>query len=116
MALGSGADLPHDLYTFVIERALEIDHGFWGCVAAGATFRSLGRKRTQPGKAVIAANRKQLQDAERRVNALINARHTGLPTPVDQDLDVMLARWRALDDGAVITLEWPRATPRRRRH
>src|SRR5690606_41112188 len=47
--MAAGGDLPHDLYTFVIEYALGIEHGFWGAVAAGATFRSLGRKRTPQG-------------------------------------------------------------------
>ena len=37
--MAAGGDLPHDLYTFVIERALGMTHGFWGCVAEGATFR-----------------------------------------------------------------------------
>ncbi|MEZ5227546.1 MAG: hypothetical protein R2710_12950 [Acidimicrobiales bacterium] len=34
-SMAAGADLPHDLYTFVIEDALGIEHGFWGCVAEG---------------------------------------------------------------------------------
>jgi hypothetical protein len=33
--MAAGGDLPHDLYTFVIEDALGIEYGFWGCVAAG---------------------------------------------------------------------------------
>src|SRR5690606_17079248 len=41
-AMAAGADLPHDLATFVIEEALGIERGFWGSVAEGATFRSLG--------------------------------------------------------------------------
>ena len=32
--MAAGGDLPHDLYTFVIEDALDIEHGFWGCLAA----------------------------------------------------------------------------------
>lgn len=107
-----GADLPHDLSTFVIERALGIEDGFWGCVAAGATFRSLGRKRTPQGKALIAAHRSQLRVAERRVNQVVSARRAERSTPVDEHLDAMLARWQELDDGGRITLEWPRE-PRR---
>ena len=62
--MAAGADLPHDLATFVIEQALGIERGFWGCVAAGATFRSLGRRRTAPGVEVIRRHRAQLDDAE----------------------------------------------------
>ena len=58
--MASGGDLPHDLYTFVIEDALGIEYGFWGCVAAGATFKTLGRKRTPQGKAVIARHLEDL--------------------------------------------------------
>ena len=47
--MAAGGDVPHDLATFVIEQALGIEHGFWGCVAAGATFRTLGRRRTPRG-------------------------------------------------------------------
>jgi hypothetical protein len=50
--MAAGGDLPHDLVTFVIEDALAIEHGFWGCVAAGATFRTLGRRRTPQGREV----------------------------------------------------------------
>jgi hypothetical protein len=31
--MAAGGDLPHDLYHFVIEDALDLDFGFWGCVA-----------------------------------------------------------------------------------
>jgi hypothetical protein len=36
--MASGRTLPHDLSTFVVEGALGLRHGFWGCVADGATF------------------------------------------------------------------------------
>ena len=62
--MAAGGDLPHDLYTFVIEDALGIEYGFWGCVAAGATFKTLGRKRTPQGKAVIARHPDDLDAAE----------------------------------------------------
>lgn len=114
-SMALGADLPHDLSTFVIERALGIEHGFWGCVAAGATFRSLGRKRTPQGRAVIANNVDELDDAERRVNAVYFAWRRGEPTPVDGELDAMLARWRALTEGDELVVEWPPARPARHR-
>ena len=107
--MAAGADLPHDLATFVIERELCLDHGFWGCVADGATFRSLRRNRTPQGKAVIAAHRPQLDEAEERVNAAFFAWREGRPTEVRPALDDMLGRWRAVDEGGTLVLDWPLA-------
>ena len=36
--------LPHDLVQMIVEGSVGIEHGFWGSVAAGATFESTGRK------------------------------------------------------------------------
>ena len=113
--MAAGGDLPHDLYTFVIEDALRIEYGFWGCVAAGATFRTLGRKRTPQGRVVIARHLVDLDVAEARVNEVYFAWRSGTPTSVDEPLDSMLARWRALSEGQELTLRWPahRSTNRR---
>ena len=105
--MAAGKDLPHDLSTFVIERALGIRHGFWGCVADGATFRTLGRRRTPQGKEVIGRHVAELDDAERRVNDVYFAWRAGRTTPVDGELDAMTARWLALDDGGELVVEWP---------
>lgn len=104
--MAAGGDLPHDLYTFVIEDALEIEHGFWGCVAAGATFKTLGRKRTPQGKAVIARHVEDLDAAEVQVNEVYFAWRDGRPTALDAELDAMLDRWRTLPDGGDLVLEW----------
>lgn len=113
--MAAGGDLPHDLYTFVIEDALDLEFGFWGCVAAGATFKTLGRKRTPQGKAVIARYVVDLNEAEDRVNEVYFAWRAGQPTPLDAQLDSMLARWRALPDPGDLELEWQIARPRPRR-
>lgn len=118
--MAAGGDLPHDLYTFVIEDALDLEHGFWGCVAAGATFRTLGRKRTPQGRAVIARHLDDLDAAEARVNEIYFAWRAGTTTDLDDDLDRMLARWRALPDGGELavdwsTVRWPRRRPDGRR-
>src|SRR6476661_8017353 len=68
--MAAGGDVPHDLATFVIEDALRIEHGFWGCVADGATFRTIGRKRTPQGRAVIRRHVNDLDEAERRINEI----------------------------------------------
>lgn len=109
--MAAGGDLPHDLYTFVIEAALGIEFGFWGCVATGATFSTLGRKRTPQGRAVIAQHLAELDAAEARVNEIYFTWRAGVPTPLDRELDEMLSRWRPLTDGEEIVLEWPTRRP-----
>ncbi len=104
--MAAGGDLPHDLATFVVEDALDLAHGFWGCVAAGATFKTLGRKRTPQGTQVIARHLEDLDAAETRVNEVYFAWRAGRPTEVDEALDVMLARWRAVPDGGELVVEW----------
>jgi hypothetical protein len=106
MALGRG-DLPHDLIQLVVESALRIEHGFWGCVADGATFKSLGRKRTRPGRAVIASHRADLDRGERLVGEHVGAWRAGAPTPAATALGEMERLWRALPDGGTIVVEWP---------
>lgn len=113
--MAAGGDLPHDLYTFVIEEALGLEHGFWGCIAAGATFKTLGRKRTPQGKAVIARHLDDLDEAEARVNEIYFAWRAGESTPLDGELDSMLSRWRALSDGEELELPWPIRPPATRR-
>jgi hypothetical protein len=113
--MAAGGDLPHDLYTFVIEDALDIVFGFWGCVAAGATFKTLGRKRTPQGKAVIAGHLDDLDAAEARVNEIYFAWRAGAVTELGEALDSMLERWRALTDGDDLVLEWSIERPVRRR-
>ena len=104
--MAAGADLPHDLYTFVIERELGLRHGFWGCVADGATFRTLGRKRTPRGKAVIDRHVTDLDEAERRVNEIYFAWKAGRSTALDRELVEMLARWNDLGEGDELVVEW----------
>lgn len=112
--MAAGGDLPHDLHTFVIEDGLDIQHGFWGCVAAGATFSTLGRKRTPQGKAIIARHRVALDEAEAQVNSIYFAWREGVDTPLDAELDAMLDRWRALPDGGELVLDWRVERPARR--
>ena len=104
--MAAGGDLPHDLYTFVVEDSLGLERGFWGCVAAGATFKTLGRRTTPQGKAVIAENLAELEAAEARVNEIYFAWRAGVPTELDHELDSMLERWRSLDDGDELELVW----------
>ena len=106
--MSAGGDLPHDLFTFVIERELGITHGFWGCIADGATFKSLPRKRTPQGKAVIRRHLVDLDDAEVSVNAVYFAWKRGDTTPINSALDEMLTRWRGLSEDDELVVRWPR--------
>jgi hypothetical protein len=116
-ARASHTDLPHDLAQFVVEANLGLEEGFWNLVANGATFRSLGRRQTKPGRQLIAGHRAELNEAERIVNVHVAAWRDGDPTPVGPALDAMLARWRALRVGEELVAEWPtrrlpKASPR----
>lgn len=113
-AMAAGPDVPHDLATFVIEEALGIEHGFWGCVAAGATFRSLGRTRTPQGATVIRRHLADLDEAERRVNDAFFAWRRGEPTSAGAALDAACAAWRELPPGGELVYEWPPARTGRR--
>jgi hypothetical protein len=106
-------DLPHDLAHFVVEVTLGLEAGFWNLVANGATFKSLGRRPTQPGRQVIAAHRAELDESERIVNAHVDAWRAGGPTPVGPALEDMMVRWRALAVGEELVVDWPtRRLPR----
>ena len=105
--MASGRDLPHDLAQFVIEDTLCLQHGFWGLLANGASFKSVpGRRRTQPGQQVIRAHSEALNAAEHLVNAHVAAWRTGAKTAVGPALDAMLVRWRVLPVGKELRVDW----------
>jgi hypothetical protein len=105
--MASGRDLPHDLATFVVESTLGLQHGFWNLLAHGATFKSVGRRRTKPGQQLIRAHREALNATEHVVNAYVAAWRTGSPTPVGPALAAMFARWRALPLEGELRVDWP---------
>ena len=109
-------DLPHDLAQLVVEATLGLDKASGTLVAHGATFKSLGRRQTKPGRQLIADHRNELNESERIVNGHVEAWRDGDPTPAGSALDAMLARWRALRVGEELAVAWPtrrlpRATP-----
>ena len=114
--MASGRDLPHDLAQFVIEDTLCLQHGFWGQLANGASFKSVpGRRRTQPGQQVIRAHSEALNAAEHLVNAHVAAWRTGAKTAVGPALDAMLVRWRAAPGGEGKSCGLANTTHRNRR-
>src|SRR5436309_3270702 len=77
--------LPHDLAHYVVERELGLKRGFWGCVAAGATFGSVkvlsGRRPPHAGErsqAVIREAGQQGTEAEVLVGVMLSIMHEGL--------------------------------------
>jgi hypothetical protein len=106
-ARSGGTDLPHDLAQLVVEAGLGLEHGFWNLAANGATFESIGRRRTKPGRQLIAAYRSELNEAEGIVNAQVQAWRDGRPTPAGPALRAMVARWRALRPGEELVVELP---------
>ena len=106
--MAAGRDLPHDLTQFTIERALDIRDGFWGLLAHGGWFASVsGRRPTAPGRAIVRAHHAALVAVEDVVNGHYLAWKRGEPTPLKPVLDTMYARWLALGDSELLTLEWP---------
>jgi hypothetical protein len=101
------ARLPHDLAGMLIEAELGLQGGFWWCVAAGATFKSLGRKVTKPGRQIILDNRAQLDAVEKLVHVHIHFWETGQPTPAAPALDRVAALWARTSDGSRLTIQWP---------
>lgn len=105
--MGVADDLPHDLAQYVIEAATGYELGFWGLVAKGATFKTTGRKRTRPGRAIIATHRAELLESEQ-----VAARHlvqwrSGATTPVTEALDRAMAQWRELRTDQRLAFDWP---------
>jgi hypothetical protein len=105
--MAAGKDIPHDLAQYVIEAATRCPNGFWGCVAHGARFKSMGRKRTRPGRAVIAEHRAELVASEHLAGEHMFRWRGGEKTDVTRALDQALRQWRGLGTGQVLAFEWP---------
>jgi hypothetical protein len=116
--------LPHDLGQLVVERELGLAHGFWGCVAAGATFRTLvrgGRKRTRPGVELIRTHVEEIDEAEHLFHTHVGRWLRGEDTPTAAALDEALLAWQAIGEHESIEVEFPvvpaaRTQGRRRAH
>jgi hypothetical protein len=102
-----GDDVPHDLVQYVVEAATGYENGFWGLVARGATFKSTGRRRTKPGRALIAAHRRELAGSEQLAQQHVAEWRSGLDTGVAQRLRAAEEQWRSLEPGDEIVFEWP---------
>lgn len=63
--------IPHDLAHYVVEKALGLDDGFWGSIAAGGVFPTMryveGRRKPHAeahARSVLKANARGLREAE----------------------------------------------------
>jgi hypothetical protein len=83
--------------------------GFWACVAAGATFKSTGRKRTKPGRAIIAQHRDDLRRTEVITGQHVELWKAGQDTPVARELSRMAALWDSLQEPDELVVDWPTA-------
>ena len=107
--MAAGKSIPHDLAQYVIEASAGYRNGFWDLVARGATFKSTGRRRTKPGRAVIATHRHQLAGAEQLAGLHLALWRARRPSAVTENLDRALAQWNALVPGQPLVFTWPSA-------
>jgi hypothetical protein len=105
MAPGKG--IPHDLAQYVIEAATGYRGGFWELVSKGATFKSTGRRRTKPGRAVIAQHRDELAGAERLAGEHLLRWRAGERSHVTEALTRALDQWNGLSSSEYLRFDWP---------
>jgi hypothetical protein len=110
--MAAGKDIPHDLAQYVIEAAAGYHNGFWDLVAKGATFKSTGRRRTKPGRAVIADHREDLAGSEKLAGLYLQLWKAGEAGPVASALDRALTQWQRLQTGQRLVFDWPSAEGR----
>jgi hypothetical protein len=106
-SMAVGRDIPHDLAQYVIEAAAGYRNGFWDLVSKGATFKSTGRRRTKPGRAVIALHRDDLARSEKLAGLHLHLWKAGQAGPVASALDGAFAQWQTLQPGQRLVFDWP---------
>jgi hypothetical protein len=99
--------IPHDLAQYVIEAATGYRNGFWDLVSKGATFKSTARRRTKPGRAVIAEHRAELAEAEKLAAYHLERWKAGETSPVAEALSRALDQWSGLSTGEHLAFDWP---------
>lgn len=108
MAQGKG--IPHDLAQYVIEAATGYRDGFWELISKGATFKSTGRRRTTPGRAVIAEHRDELAGAEKLAGEQLQRWRAGEASSISHALERALAQWNGLSASECLIFVWPSAS------
>ena len=101
--------IPHDLAQYVIEAETGYRDGFWELISKGATFKSTGRRRTKPGRAVIADHRDELAGAEKMAGEHLHRWRAGESSSVSEALDRALLQWNGLSAHECLIFDWPSA-------
>jgi hypothetical protein len=100
--------LGHDMTQFAVEGALGLRHGFWGCLAEGASFRSIKRRPpTKRGVETVRRHVPELDDAEMLALRHVDEWQRGDDGPVSRALADLHRRWQAVPPGGHLDLEWP---------
>jgi len=118
---GYSDDLPHDVLHFVAEAEFGLDGGVFGDCAAGGhaklfvpvdpTLIPKLWRRKRMHKYVLPDGRR----SEELAGELERSWHDrSLPDPLLAKLDQLAGRWRTLQVGQTLTLEWPRPEGRKR--
>ena len=124
----TGGELPHDILHFVAEAEFGLDYGIFGHLAAGMPTRIFVPADREEIVKIWRRNRiKRLRVPEGRRSEELVARverqwqKRTLTPELLAKLDDLAERWRTLQVGDSITLEWPRPegrkqhAPRKRR-
>jgi hypothetical protein len=106
-SMAVGRDIPHDLAQYVIEAAAGYGNGFWDLVARGATFKSTGRRRTKPGRALIAEHREDLAGSEKLAGLHLHLWKARQGGPVAVALDRAFRQWQRLETDECLVFHWP---------
>jgi hypothetical protein len=108
--MAANKEIPHDLAQYVIEAATGYRYGFWELISRGATFKSTGRRRTKPGRAVIAEHRVELAGAEKLAGLHLSRWKAGDTSPVSDVLNRARDQWSSLTAGERLAFDWPSPT------
>jgi hypothetical protein len=118
---GHDDDLPHDLLHFFAEAEFGLDDGIFGALAAGRPAKLFIPVDPKETVKIWRRNRiKRVRLADGRRSEQLAGRlerqwrdRTGDPELLEK-LDDLAKRWRALQIGQSLTLEWPRPEGRKR--
>jgi hypothetical protein len=120
-SIGYDDSLPHDLLHFVAEAEYGLDGGIFGDLAAGGNARifiPVDRELVAKMWRKQRIRRTRLPEGRRSEDLAWKLergwRARTLSPELQQKLDDLATRWRALQVGSSLTLEWPRPEGRRR--
>jgi hypothetical protein len=105
---GSPLPLPHDIVHCIVERALRLNDGFWGCVVAGALFPNMrvlaGRRRphaAERSETILRACSPAITRAEVVVAGFLRVMEQHLEGRPDSAIAVINERQSVATDGPI---------------